>query len=307
MNNLQQHNDYNTVLTVSVKGSQQGSGFPKTGKLSMMNRPNPVFDPFNHYSNRVNHGCDPSAESVICRARWGRLIEGYINEEIGICLHVHTWLPSLNSEISNLALVFQKRTTDGVHVRESSTSRNPQFRGSPRGPRTNNMKSSVPVLSSPVVKDQQTSVVVPDHEFSRYFRSVVRLYSLDQQPALLREWRDLPSVALELATTVADRKFQSMVIDGNLSPRIQDGRRVDTAVQSGAELIQEFPQLESERSGEGQPVFCRDIDSACPIAIHAGLNGVGVFFKETIPRLGEGFAVSLCPFNAVPTVLEWVH
>ncbi len=56
----------------------------------------------------LDHFRHAGEECLGTAVRWNRLIERYVNTEIGICLDVHARFPSIDSERRDLTFVFQK-------------------------------------------------------------------------------------------------------------------------------------------------------------------------------------------------------
>jgi hypothetical protein len=208
--------------------------------------PNPCFYSSDNNAHSCDHALKPCDESVVSRARGRRFINAYIDGEIGVCLHIPTWFPTLNSEVGNLAFVFQKSSADCPHVSEPCAYGKPQFGRKVKRKRSDNVQPSVSVFSRPVIQNQQTPVVVTDHQGSRYIRSVVRLYRLDEGFTLLREWRDICCKFDESGALGADREFQATRVGRNFAPGVHDGSTIDTGIQSSPQLIEEFTELERE-------------------------------------------------------------
>jgi hypothetical protein len=270
------------------------------------NGPNPGFYTSDNHPNSDNHGFNPVDEPIIFSARRRGFLNAYIDGEIGVCLHVHTWFPSLNSKVSNLAFVFQKSSADCPHVSKPCAYGKSQFGRKVKRKRPDNVQSSVSVFSRPSIQNQQTPVVVTDHKGSRYIRSVVRLYCLDERPTLLREWSDLFCKFQEPIRLGAYGKLQTASVGRNLFSRVNDGSGVDAGIESSPQLIEEFSELEGEASSKITQ-FWGDLNSSCPVMIDIHIDGIQVTFKDVIPRLGEGFAVGFCAANSIPAALKWVH
>jgi len=157
------------------------------------------------------------------------------------------------------------------------------------------------------MENTETSVVARDHEFRlERFWSVVRLYRFDEVPAVLREWRDTPSGILETFRGVADGEFQTILIGGRVFSGLENGSLVNAAVKSGSELIDHLAEFKRElgwKSGE----FWPNINAPCPVSLYAYKGRVVLVLDERIPSFGDGISVSLCPFDTLPTALEWSH
>jgi len=166
------------------------------------------------------------------------------------------------------------------------------------------MKSAMPILASPIVQNCESSIEVENHFFRHEFRNLVRLYRFENVPTLVREWRSVEG--LEVSTLLADREFKFVFIGRGILPGLTNPRRVYAGIESGPELVEHFAKFERGNVKELPPVDWVKPDAPCPILIHAYANGVEAFFRSIIvPKLGEGFAVSLCAADTLPTALEF--
>ncbi len=104
--------------------------------------------------------CEPVSESVVRVAWWRRLVDRYINHQIGICLHFHSWNEPGGFEGGDLAFVFQKAIGIDPDRFEGHSARKANPGVGLRTPRADNMKLPVPVLSRPIVENPQITVKV---------------------------------------------------------------------------------------------------------------------------------------------------
>jgi hypothetical protein len=168
-----------------------------------------------------DHSSDPIPEGIVVGTSWRNLVNRYVNEEVGVCLHIHVRTPSLYFEVGDFAFIFQKAGLNRIHVDEGSSFGNSDLGIDVRSPRHNNVQSSMPVNPRPIVEDSKVAVEIAKQQPRVIeFRSVVRLYRLDNGPTLRREWLNLPSVLLEVLYQGTDRKFQTSLIGGDLPPEI---------------------------------------------------------------------------------------
>jgi hypothetical protein len=142
-----------------------------------------LFERANQKLHGLYHGDHPVPEGVVVGTRWRRLVDRYVNREIGICLYLRSGDVSIQSEAYDLAFVFQKSTPRGNDkTRDAHTIRESQFRSSIGRPRADKMDSSVSILSCPVVQDGERPIEIEDQVLRWEFGSVVRLYSLNNSP-----------------------------------------------------------------------------------------------------------------------------
>lgn len=166
------------------------------------------------------------------------------------------------------------------------------------------MQLPMAIDSRPVVKDTEAAIEIEDFLVFLKGRSVARLYSFDEGLKLMREWSDLRAGLVEMTLAGADRKFQILLIGGRVLLRLNDGSRINTAVKCRSELVKHFSQFERELIGEAA-VSWADPNAPCPIGIHIHAGRIGVFLDKTVPHLGEGYAVGVCPFDTLPAAVEW--
>ncbi len=250
------------------------------------------------------HRLNPLPHPVILGGRLGSFAYRYVNHQIGVHLHIHAGDKPIYLEHRHLAFVFEKGIAPDAKMREGRRLRDREAGIRTGRPRADEVQRPVPVLPGPVVQDAEGAVGTEDHYLRpQAFNSVVRLYGFDDRPTLLREWPQLPSSILEIGGGRADRKLKLLVVGGRVLSGLQDGRPVDQAVESGAQLIKQLAELESKVAGE--PMRWLDPQSPCPIILHAESGRVGFVFKKATPRLGQGFGVHLCPRDALPAVGEF--
>jgi len=237
-------------------------------------------------------------------ARWRGLIDGYVNEQIGICLYIHTWNPSVESKLRDLAFVFQKAGSCDNQGNKRDPSGQPQFGSGVRGPRSDEMQSPVPVDSRPIIDDPERPVKIPHHEIRCDVWSIVRLYGLNEVPTLLREWLNLEGCIVKIFGIAEDRECQALLIGGRVLSAVYDRSLINTSIESRAQLIKHFSEFETGDRGKASEVDWLDPDSPCPVVIHAYDGAISLFLAKVVPCIGEGFAVSLCSLDALPAVLK---
>jgi hypothetical protein len=259
-----------------------------------------VFHRANNAFSSLQHCPDPIPQSVIVGARWRNLVHGYINGNVRICLHFHSFSESDELEGRDLVFAFQKSSAIDANVRESSAFRAANLRTRIGSPGTEHVKPSMPILASPIVQDFESPVEVENHIFRREFRNIIRLYSFENGSSLVREWRSIEGVVV--STAFADREFELVFIGGRVLSSLADTGTVDTRIKSGSQLVEHFAKLERNSVKELPSVDWVDPDAPCPIVIHAYAGGVEAFFRNVIvPHLGDGFAVTLCTSDTLPT------
>jgi len=268
-----------------------------------MSSPRDRFNSVNNETDRHSHLSEPITKGVVGRAGLRNLVNRYINSEIGICLHLHSWIESIDLETGDLCYVFQKAVPGGHNVPNGCGTRDADLGICIGGPRRDNVELPMAVLSGPVTQNPEGAINIEDHQIKRELRSVVRLYRLNEVPTLLREWLYLPSCVLEVPTSETDRKFQAILIGGRVLSGLDNGSLVNASVESRSQVIERFTQFESAR--QGQVVRRTDADSPCPVILHIYENVIGVFFEPVSPKFPEGFAVSDCPYDTIPAALEW--
>jgi len=243
-------------------------------------------------------------QRVVVRA-WGRnLVDRYINREIGICLYFHTWNVAIKPECRDLVVMFQQTALENVDVPGGNAGRQPQHRADIRGPRANDVQLPMAIHSGPIVQDAETAVDIKDFLALLEGRSVARLYAFDEGLELVREWSDLPTGLLEMPPIGADGKFEMLFIGGRVLLSLHNGSRINTAVKCRSEMVKHLAQFEREGIGEAI-VNWTDPNASCPVGVHVHTGGIHVFLDKTVPQLGEGYAVSVCPFDTLPAPLEW--
>src|SRR5438876_11317892 len=82
-----------------------------------------AFDPAHYDGNGLPYICQPIPESVVIRDRLRRLIDRYINHDVGICLHFHSWEKSIDFEMGDLVFIFQKAIPTNPHESQRSSMR----------------------------------------------------------------------------------------------------------------------------------------------------------------------------------------
>ena len=255
-------------------------------------------------SNRDFHCQEPSPQGVVVRA-WGRnLVDRYINREIGICLHFHTWNVAIKPECRDLVVVFQQTTLENIDLDRGDAGGQTQHRADIGGPRPNDVQLPMAIHSGPIVQDTKTAVEIKDFLALLERRSVARLYAFDEGLKLVREWGDLPTGLLEMPPVGTDGKFKMLFVGGRVLFHLHDGGGVNTTIKSSTELVKHFAQCERELIGEAF-VSWTDPNAPCPIGVHVHSGGIAVFLDKAIPHLGEGYAVSVRPFDTLPTAIEW--
>lgn len=80
------------------------------------------------------HSARPLSESVIVSSGWRRLVDNYINKDIGICLYVHTVSPTIDLKLGDLVFQFQKTVIRDSEIFKTSSFRNSELGVGPRVP-----------------------------------------------------------------------------------------------------------------------------------------------------------------------------
>jgi hypothetical protein len=265
------------------------------------------------FSQAVDDGADGLAhrprtklESVDLAAWSGDLVYAYIKGEIGICLYVHAALPAIDLEPGDFAmLIFQNECiSDDGNPRKGNSGRKPQEGPNIAGLRGDDVQFPVPILSCPVIQNTDCAVqAVGQLGWRKTGRSCVRLYRLDDVALLIREWRDLPTLAIETLGTETNGELQLVLVGGRASNRIQAGGFVNRRVESRTQLIQELTEFEGNFSGDGGGLF--DPDKSPPVVVHIDMGVVRFFFDKRIPSGGDSVAVGVCAPDTLPTNIEW--
>ena len=89
-----------------------------------------ILDGCHYRIDRINHLSYSLPESVIVGARWRNLVNGYIQHKIGVCLHFHSALIPGESELCDLAFVFEQSAADDPYVYKADPFGITQFRRS---------------------------------------------------------------------------------------------------------------------------------------------------------------------------------
>ena len=296
--------------------TRMGENSRKYGVIQSLNRPpcesldpnkelreaEALFKKSHDRSGCLAHG-ETSLPEMVPIGDWrGDLVDGYINREIGVCVHFHSLNPPIKGEYRDLVFVFQQSTLENGHTLKFHAKGKAQFGAGVRKPGADNMKLSVPVLSCPIIQDAERSIKVKGLFLRREGRSVVRLYGFNDVATFLLQWY-LPAGQLECSFAGADRKFKVLLIGGRVLIGLKDGGLINTSVKSGTELVEHFSKFETKDWGETG--HRDDKDSPCPVCINVNSGGVGVVVNKVVPDFGEGFAMHLCPFDALPAPLEW--
>ncbi len=252
-----------------------------------------------------NFNCEKSVpQSVIVSNRGGNLVHRYINREIGVCLYLHTWNVTIEPKFRDLAIVFQQASLENVHLSHVDSRRKTQFRADVRGPRSDYVKLPMAINSGPLVEDAKRAVEIPHDIFQSERRNLVRLYRFNKGATFVREWRDFPGGLIEMLPGDTNGKLQYLLIGGRVLSRLHNGRRKYAAVKSSHELIEHLAEHEREL-GRDALVNWTDENAPCPIGIHMDAGSIRVFLDKTFPQLSEGYAVRVCPFDALPAPIEW--
>jgi len=253
----------------------------------------------------INHRNKPVSEGVVVSAWPRNLLNSYINYEIGICLYFHAWPVTNKTKARDFVFVFQKSRVVDFHVGKPGTGGIAKFGTKVRSPRRQDVKFPMPVYACPVMQNSQTAPMVKDQLLWREVGgSIVRLYSLDDAPTLWLEWSNFRSGILETLSCATDRKLQVLLIGGRIASAINDSGAIHARIKGGPKLVENLAQLESEDWRE-TVVDWRSPDAPCPVVIHAHAGAIEVFFRNNvIPELPEGFAVGVCPLNAIPALLK---
>jgi hypothetical protein len=264
-----------------------------------------IFEGANDGLNRRAHGQKALPESIVVGARWRRLIYRYIKHEIGICLHICPRSESGKAKSGNFSLVFQKSVTGNGHLGKTDSLGQTDLRARAGGPRRDDVKPPVAVVSRPPVEDAKCSIDVQHHQFGREFGNLVRLYRFDDRAELIREWLDVPGSVWEVAFQRADRKRKVMFIGGRVFPCFKDDGSIDRFIQGRSKVIKDLSKVKSETGREW--LFRAHGDAPCPAVIHVHRNRIGIALNEPIPCSGESIVLGVCPLDALPTAVELAH
>lgn len=187
------------------------------------------------------------------------------------------------------------------HPAKRDSGRQSELRIGVGSPRADDVEPPVSVFSRPVVEERESSMgAVHANLWPHIGHSVVRLYRLDDEPTLLREWAELPTGLLEIFGAATDRKLQLALIGGRVLSAFEDGGPVHARIESAAKLVQEFTEFEAETRRQGLISWLHP-ESPCPIVVYVQDRSVNVVFDKTVPDFGEGYAVGFRPFDALPT------
>src|ERR1017187_1943867 len=148
--------------------------------------PNVALDCAGDHPDGRDHGGESIAETVPFMAGARSIIHRYVKEQIGVCLHFHSWGEPGKSKRRNLVFVVQKAKGVDLHRSKPDCGRVSELRGSLDGPQAHHVRGSMSVLSRPIAEDTQHAVEIHDHEIGSEFWSVVRLYSFDERATLRR-------------------------------------------------------------------------------------------------------------------------
>jgi hypothetical protein len=231
------------------------------------------------------------------------LIDRYVEREIGIDVNVCTSDIVSDLESRDLAVVFQNGSM--VKVAEFERHSFGQLESNcPVGwGRTNEVQSSVSVDSCPVIQDQQGLAHVPRPALTGAADSLVRLYSFNEEPHVVREWHTTHKT-LKFRLLGADREIPLLLIGGRIFPEFDDGSVIDTRIESAAELIEQLSKLERERD---DPISVNRLDEQCPcpIRFYLGLSNVHLICLKAVPDFSQGLPVGLRAPDTQPTPFEW--
>src|SRR5215472_1038885 len=107
-----------------------------------------------------------------------------------------------------------------------------------------NVQSSVPILTSTVMQELQSSTIFDNVRIVRGW-SVIRLYGTQPVFQLLREWT-LPDFAIfEFSSGLVDGKLKAILVGGSTSPQ-ELCCNPNQPIEGSAELIEELAQLKGE-------------------------------------------------------------
>ena len=254
----------------------------------------------------AQHPGDPLAKNIPLSTRFRGLIDRYIQGEMWVCLDIHSVDETGDLKGCDYIFTFQNSTLGDVKVFERTARRDDDVGDEATVPRPEEMQLSVPIFSSPVIEDSENMVgglKLADMKVYQQFRSVVRLYRLNKSLTLVREWFDLPSGILECLAGGADRKAKILSVTGQFLTYLMDGGSVDSRVQSGSQIIEQFTKLEAELVGKLFVVW-DDIKSPCPVALHMDTGAVGFAISKFFPTGGKRITVRLCAINSPTTFIK---
>lgn len=255
----------------------------------------------------LDHGFDPRVEGVVRMGCDGKLIERYINGEVGVCLNVHSSFPALDFKSGDLLFVFQNNRPRGPQVLNFSTDWFPHQWKNFRRQRAKYVQLPMPVLTSQVSNKPKGTVVAEEEESRFQGGSVVGLYEFNNFLTLRREWRDLLNKPFYLVGldgfVFPDRELQAIRIGDGRTPAVFDGRGIYSTVKSSTELIDHLAKEEADFN-RNAALSGSDKDESCPIILYVGTRSIGVAFKKGIPRLGHIVTVGLCTLDSFPNTFE---
>lgn len=272
---------------------------PSLGKLA-------AADFLELQDDHVDTGRDVSGavtQSVGVVRLWRRLIDRYVNGEIGVRLQVHSRAPTGEFERGDLRIVFQVVVGRGEQPLQYDPRGKTQKGVAVRRPGTRDVQKSMPVLSRPVIEDAEVPFDVVRLQLLREFRSAARLHRLDEVPVLLREWLDLPTGLVEVRNGIANRKLQVLLIGGRILAGLKDGGVVDAGVQRRPELLQHLAQFETDLQGKAVPIHA-DPDLTPPVIVHMDDRHVGLVIEKGIPQISSRLVVHVCPLDALEGEFE---
>lgn len=231
----------------------------------------------------------------------GKLIDGYFNGELSVVVYGHARDVLCNSELQEVAFVFQHVVAgDRTPVEDMRRRGNADYAFNPFGHAEHDMQPPVSIFASTIMQNSESA----SNGIEVLGLSVVRLYKFDPLPKFLREFADIPTkfsfrVVIENGE---DRKLPLAFIGGRFATIANDGGSVYGPVKSGSELIKEFAKDECEVILHGAK---KDgTKQSCPIVVHLYGEGMGVFAYDTVPYLMERIAMRICPVNSLPAVFE---
>lgn len=248
----------------------------------------------------IDHARNNVSEQIGTDVRWHRLIERYVNEEVGVCLDLFPPYPFADSEPRHATLIFQKAASLDMQPRQLDAGRKTKERARSRRPRADDPQ--LPVTIPPGKPVEQSQVLVDEALVWPNVRSVARLYGFDDGPTLLVDWsEELPGGLIEVATINDDREFQLLRLGGDSPSAVEERGAIDARIQGGGEMVEYLAKEQAKRRRQ-DCVSWIDQDCPCPVILWLHDGGIGVVPAEVGPPLGQFFSLRVCPIYLLPTI-----
>lgn len=173
------------------------------------------------------------------------------------------------------------------------------------GERPNNVQLPMSVLPGAVVNEAESLNQRNLRAVTR-FRNFVRLHRFNPCLEVIGEFPFIEGAFFEPFGGVANRKFKSIFIGGNVSLLEEQGSLVNRGVKSGPKLVKELTQLKSKAVFGGD--FSLGPEKArCPVAVCFGHQLVGVWICDSLPLSLKGFQVKGRSIDSLPAFGKEAH